>query len=247
MSEKKEDKKAAEKGEKGKEAAATTPEDEAKQKKKKLLIMAIGGVVAVGAIGGGAAMFLGKKKAEPAAAEVADHGAPKKPDEHSAEKKPDEHAAEKKPDEHSAEKKPDEHAAEKKPDEHGAPADAKDAHGKEVVKGGEGAGTTDAAPDFGQTYSFSPFNINLGNPMDSHYARMEVTVEFFGGPEQEGELKKRLPQLRDGIVSVASKKSREFLLGPDGKDQLRLEIKNRLNQYMTRKIENVYITDILIE
>jgi flagellar basal body-associated protein FliL len=46
---------------------------------------------------------------------------------------------------------------------------------------------------------------------------------------------------------VTARKTREFLLGPDGKDQLRLEIKNRINQYMSKKIENVYITDILIE
>ncbi len=234
MSEKKEEKKAPEKG---KEAAAATPEDEAKQKKKKLLIMAIGGVVGVAAIGGGAAMFLGKKKAEPAATEAGAHGPEKKADEHAAENKTDEHAADKKPDEHAADKKADEHAPDKKAD----------AHGKESEKGSDASGGSDSAPDFGQTYSFAAFNINLGNPMDSHYARMEVTVEFFGGAEQEGEIKKRLPQLRDAIVSVASKKSREFLLGPDGKDQLRLEIKNRLNQYMTRKIENVYITDILIE
>jgi len=242
MSEKKEEKKAPEKG---KEAAApATPEDEAKQKKKKLLIMAIGGVVGVAAIGGGAAMFLGKKKAEPAATEAGAHGPEKKADEHAAENKADEHAADKKADEHAAEKKADAPA-----DGHAAaPApDAKGGHGKEPEKGTEGSGGTDSAPDFGQTYSFAAFNINLGNPMDNHYARMEVTVEFFGGSEQEGEIKKRLPQLRDAIVSVASKKSREFLLGPDGKDQLRLEIKNRLNQYMTRKIENVYITDILIE
>ncbi len=238
MSEKKEEKKAPEKG---KEAAApATPEDEAKKKKKKLLIMAIGGVVGVAAIGGGAAMFLGKKKAEPVATEAGAHGPEKKADEHAAENKPDEHGAEKKPEEHSAEKK-----ADGKGDGH-AP-DAKGGQVKEPEKGTEGSGGSDSAPDFGQTYSFAAFNINLGNPMDNHYARMEVTVEFFGGSEQEGEIKKRLPQLRDAIVSVASKKSREFLLGPDGKDQLRLEIKNRLNQYMTRKIENVYITDILIE
>ena len=231
MSEKKEEKKAPEKG---KEAAApATPEDEAKKKKKKLLIMAIGGVVGVAAIGGGAAMFLGKKKAEPVATEAGAHGPEKKADEHAAENKPDEHGAEKK--------------ADAPVDGNTAAPDAKGGHGKEPEKGTEGSGGTDSAPDFGQTYSFAAFNINLGNPMDNHYARMEVTVEFFGGSEQEGEIKKRLPQLRDAIVSVASKKSREFLLGPDGKDQLRLEIKNRLNQYMTRKIENVYITDILIE
>lgn len=228
MSEKKEEKKAPEKG---KEAAAATPEDEAKKKKKKLLIMAIGGVVGVASIGGGAAMFLGKKKAEPATAEA---GA---------------QSPEKKAEEQAAENKTDEPGVEKKAAANGdgpAPA-AKDAQVKGAEKEGEASGGSDSAPDFGQTYSFAAFNINLGNPMDNHYARMEVTVEFFGGSEQEGEIKKRLPQLRDAIVSVASKKSREFLLGPDGKDQLRLEIKNRLNQYMTRKIENVYITDILIE
>lgn len=225
MSEKKEEKKAPEKG---KEAAAATPEDEAKQKKKKLLILAIGGVVGVAAIGGGAAMFLGKKKVEPAATEAGAPGPEKKAEEPATDKKPDEQA----PDKNSDKPTPDKKA---------------ETQGKESEKAGETSGGSDSAPDFGQTYSFAAFNINLGNPMDSHYARMEVTVEFFGGPEQEGEIKKRLPQLRDAIVSVASKKSREFLLGPDGKDQLRLEIKNRLNQYMTRKIENVYITDILIE
>lgn len=246
MADKKEEKKAADKG---KDGAAATPEDEAKKKKKKLLIMAIGGVVLAGAIGGGAMMFLGKKKAAPAPGAPAGEAL-------------------------EGEKKPDgEHGGEKKEGDAGEPADGKKAEGADAQGGdkkegaaagaqsgekkadagsggdkkdGEGE-SSDSAPDFGQTYSFAPFNINLGNPMDNHYARMEVTVEFFGGPEQESELKKRLPQLRDAIVSVASKKSREFLLGPDGKDQLRLEIKNRLNQYMTRKIENVYITDILIE
>ena len=231
MSEKKEEKKAPEKG---KEAAApATPEDEAKKKKKKLLIMAIGGVVGVAAIGGGAAMFLGKKKAEPVATEANAQGPKKEGDEPAADKKADENTAEKK--------------ADAPGDGNTAAPDAKGGQAKEPEKGTDGSGGSDSAPDFGQTYSFAAFNINLGNPMDNHYARMEVTVEFFGGSEQEGEIKKRLPQLRDAIVSVASKKSREFLLGPDGKDQLRLEIKNRLNQYMTRKIENVYITDILIE
>jgi len=101
--------------------------------------------------------------------------------------------------------------------------------------------------DFGQTFSFAPFHLNLGNPIDNRYVRLEVAVEYMGGPEQQEEFKRRLPQLRDAVVSVTSRKTREFLLGPDGKDQLRLEIKNRLNQYMSKKVENVFITDILIE
>ena len=173
MSEKKEEKKAPEKG---KEAAApATPEDEAKKKKKKLLIMAIGGVVGVAAIGGGAAMFLGKKKAEPVATEANAQGPKKEGDEPAADKKADENTAEKK--------------ADAPVDGNTAAPDAKGGQAKEPEKGTEGSGGSDSAPDFGQTYSFAAFNINLGNPMDNHYARMEVTVEFFGGSEQEGEIK----------------------------------------------------------
>ncbi len=74
-----------------------------------------------------------------------------------------------------------------------------------------------------------------------------MAIEYKGGAEQLKEIEGRLPQLRDAIISVASRKTREFLLGPDGKDQLRLEVLNRINQYMTRKVEAVYITDMIIE
>lgn len=232
------DKKEGGKGGEKKEETPLTPEEEAKKKKKKLLIMAIGGVVLIGAIGGAAAVFLTKKKPAPddpgaamteSASETADSEAEGQVE---STAKAGVNNTEGSQGGADSDKKEAEASADSKK--------AKDPTGDDNKEG-------DAAPDFGQTYAFAPFNVNLGNPLDNHYARMEVTVEFFGGSEQEGEIKKRLPQLRDAIVSVASKKSREFLLGPDGKDQLRLEIKNRLNQYMKRKIENVYITDILIE
>ena len=100
---------------------------------------------------------------------------------------------------------------------------------------------------FGDTYSFRTFNLNLGNPLENHFVRFDVALEYGGGEAQKLEIEKRLPQLRDAVVSVASRKSREFLLGPDGKDQLRREILIRVNRYMSQPIEAVYITDMLIE
>jgi flagellar basal body-associated protein FliL len=49
------------------------------------------------------------------------------------------------------------------------------------------------------------------------------------------------------VVGVVSRKSREYLLSPDGKDQLRLELRNKINSYLDKKIETVFITDILID
>jgi len=222
MAEKKDEKKEAEKG------AELTPEAAAaKKKKKKLIIIAAAGLVGVAGIGGGAAFFLGKGK-KPAAG-------------HAEEKKPD--------DGHGGEKKADAgHAEEKKPDDgHGGEKKADDGHG-----GGEKTDKdkgTKAPLDigFGKTMPLAPFHLNLGNPVDNRYVRLEIAIEYGENPDIEAELKARMPQLRDAIVSVTRKKSREFLLGPDGTDQLRLEIKNRVNQFMKKPIDNVYVTDILIE
>ena len=89
--------------------------------------------------------------------------------------------------------------------------------------------------------------MNLGNPLENHYLRLEIAVEYDCEAITRAEFDKRLPQLRDAAIAVTSRKSREFLLGPDGKTQLRKEIFNRLNQYMNHKVDDIYITDILIE
>jgi flagellar protein FliL len=106
---------------------------------------------------------------------------------------------------------------------------------------------TAAVRDVGQMYTMKNFNLNLGNPLENHYIRLEIAIEYMGGEEQKAELESRQPQLRDAVVSVVSRKTREFLLGPDGKDQLRREILIRINRVMTRPVQAVYITDILIE
>ena len=101
--------------------------------------------------------------------------------------------------------------------------------------------------NFAKVYKFAPFHLNLGNPLENRYIRLELAVEYKGGDLQKAELESKNPRLRDAVITVTSRKSREFLLGPDGKDQLRKEILNKVNQYLDKKVENVYITDIIIE
>lgn len=101
--------------------------------------------------------------------------------------------------------------------------------------------------EFGDTINLKPFNINLGNPLENRYVRLELSFEYKGRDSQRQEIERRMPQLRDAIISVTGKKSREFLLSADGKDQLRKELLIVVNRYMSRPIEAVYITDILID
>jgi flagellar protein FliL len=111
-----------------------------------------------------------------------------------------------------------------------------------VVKKTENTGI-----NFGCTHTFKTFNLNLGNPLENRYIRMELSIEFGCNEETDKEIKRRLPQLEDAIIGVTRRKTREFLLGPDGLTQLRKEIRNRVNHFMSKPINDVYITDILIE
>jgi len=138
----------------------------------------------------------------------------------------------------------------------GEPSEATDGGTPDAAASGDkpadGGTAAEAAPEtgqagMGQTYKFKTFHLNLGNPIENHYVRLEVALSFDGGEKQQAEIESRSAQLRDAIVSIASRKTREFLLGPDGKDQLRRELLIRINRFMDRPINAVYITDILIE
>lgn len=195
--------------------------------KKKLLIIIIAAILLLGGVGGGAAFFLmgsGDKPETPAAqssSESSGDGEAKEADGSESE---------------DGANSGDEGEGEKE-GEDGNKKEKKD-------KENEGAST---GVNFGATYTFKPFHLNLGNPLENRYLRLEIAVEFKQGETQKLEIEARLPQLRDAVIAVASRKTREFLLGPDGKDQLRLEILTRINQYMDMKIESVFITDLLIE
>lgn len=207
-----------------------SPEEAAKKKKKKLLLFAIIGAIVLLGGGAGAFVFLskGKKdhKEEEISKESAEHGEAKK-DEHG-----DGHGEAKK-DEHGG----DAHGEVKK-DEHGNPIKDDKAAGDKKVE---------SNIDFGETYKMQTFNLNLGNALENRYIRIEISLEYKGGAEQKKEIDVRLPQLRDAIIGILQRKTREFLLSPDGKESLRKELLIRINRYMTKKIESVYITDLLIE
>lgn len=253
----------AENDKKEKAAPAESGDDESSSKKKRKLIVLIG--VAVVAIGGGLGAFFMLKGKSPApqgheASKEPEHGKSNEAEsKDSKEPAADAHGKSKEASAHGEDKEKDskegKHGAEDKKDEAAESGHGKDAKsGKEGAEHGEGSSKKDGKEtkaeeniSFGRTYTFKPFHLNLGNPLENRYIRLEIAVEFLGGESQQKELTARETQLRDAIISVTSRKTREFLLSPDGKDQLRLEILNQLNQYMDKKLERVFITEILIE
>lgn len=147
-------------------------------------------------------------------------------------------------------------SAEGEAGEAAAPGEEGAEEGSAAGPDGETAGAgaqTAAAPDdetgaaFGCTFPLKPFHLNLGNPLENRYLRLEIAIEYKCSEEHKLELEKRTPQLRDAVIGITSKKTREFLLGPDGKAQLRKEVVTRVNHYMDTKVDDVFITDILIE
>ena len=202
---------------------APTEEGGGKKKRSKLIIIIAAAVVVLLSGGGAAAFFLmgGSGDQEMAAKDGAESPSP------------DEGGGEE-----MAKENPEPDAeGEKKTEEKAKPKSA-----AEALMGG-----SQVDIDFGCTVTMKPFNLNLGNPLENRFIRLEVAVEYQCDDSTEQEINRRNPQLRDAVVAVVSRKTREFLLSPDGKDQLRLEILNRVNHYMSRNIDNVYITDILIE
>ena len=207
--------------------AEQTPEAAAAAgKKKRLLMFIIGGVVAIAGVGGGLAAFLAGGKEPKSGEEAGEAG--------EAGGHEDKHGDKK------AEGKEDKHGDKKDEGKNDKHAEKKD------TKSDNKAGKIDGV-DFGCTMPLQAFHLNLGNPLENRYIRLEITIEYNCSEELKAEMDKRLPQLRDAVIHVTTRKTREFLLGPDGKEQLRKEIENRINQYMTKKIDNIFITDILIE
>jgi len=221
------------------EKAELSPEDAAaKAKKRKLLVLIIAGVVLTAGIGGGLAAFLAGGSASKMAAKTGE-GEKKEAEGEKKEAEKKEGEGEKKEGEKKeAEKKEGE--GEKKEGE------KKEAEKKEADK--KDAKTTKLeGVDFGCTLPLQAFHLNLGNPLENRYIRLEIALEYGCNDETKAEIEKRLPQLRDAVIAVTTRKTREFLLGPDGKEQLRKEIHNRINHYMSHKVDDVFITDILIE
>ena len=112
---------------------------------------------------------------------------------------------------------------------------------KGMVSGGGKSPETSAAA----IHKMDPFLVNLADPGQLRYLKVTLHVET---PLAGEEYEKRLPQLRDSVLSILSSKYFKDILTSEGKNVLREEIKEKMNQLLVEtKVRNIYFTEFVIQ
>jgi flagellar FliL protein len=91
------------------------------------------------------------------------------------------------------------------------------------------------------------FIVNIISDDNSHYLRTSLTIELSNQAAYD-ELNKRMPQIRDAILMLASSKTFEELYDVHGKKQLKAELLIELNEMLTKgEAVAVYFTDFVVQ
>ena len=94
-------------------------------------------------------------------------------------------------------------------------------------------------------HKMDPFLVNLADPGQLRYLKVTLHVET---PLKREEYEKRLPQFRDSVLSILSSKQFKDISTPEGKNVLRGEIKEKINQIVAEaKVQNIYFTEFVIQ
>jgi flagellar FliL protein len=127
------------------------------------------------------------------------------------------------------ETKPDAHAA--STGEHGASG-----HGEEKKS------------EESKVFSMDQMTVNLANPggQSLKFARVNISFEA-SNADALGELKERLPLVRNTIIDLFNSKRAGDLSTNEGRNNLREQIKNEINNQLNKgKVKDVYFTNFVI-
>ncbi|MBX2987607.1 MAG: flagellar basal body-associated FliL family protein [Bdellovibrionaceae bacterium] len=97
----------------------------------------------------------------------------------------------------------------------------------------------------GKVIPLESFIVNLAGSKGRKIARVNMELELQGDQVAE-EIEKRKAQIRDIIIITLSSKTYEEVSSREGKDNLRGEIKDTINNFLTKgKIKNVFFTEFI--
>jgi len=99
----------------------------------------------------------------------------------------------------------------------------------------------------GYIYNMEPFVVNLADQGRPRYLKVRMSIESQQMKVNE-EYEKRLPQLRDTILTVLSNKTFGEISDSEGKKKLREEIILKLNRLLWGfQVKTVYFTEFIIQ
>jgi len=111
------------------------------------------------------------------------------------------------------------------------------------VPGTPAAGT--AAPQY--FYTLDTFIVNLADEGGTRYLKVDMTLAL-SNKEVEKEIEKKLPLIRDAIITVISNKYYQDIATPAGKLALKREIMARVNMLLTTgKVIDIFFTDFVVQ
>jgi len=99
----------------------------------------------------------------------------------------------------------------------------------------------------GPIYPLDTFIVNLADKGGKRYLRITIDLEL-DGKELESEITKRLPQVRDSILTILPTKRFEDISSAKGKTALRDQMLERINGMLARgQITNIYFKEFVIQ
>lgn len=95
--------------------------------------------------------------------------------------------------------------------------------------------------------AFFPMETFVLNLDEGRFIRLQVQLEFFG-PDISKRFYARTIPLRDALISLITGKKSEGLLSDKGKEDLRGEIRDRINEILRKEeVKKVYFTQFVIQ
>ncbi|MCD8492050.1 MAG: flagellar basal body-associated FliL family protein [Geovibrio sp.] len=100
----------------------------------------------------------------------------------------------------------------------------------------------------GELYPMESFVVNLADPGGSRYLRVTLQLELTAVKGLKDEIDKRVPQIRDVIITILSSKRYEEINSAQGKMIMKQQIMRRINSLLAAgQIANVYVTEFVIQ
>ena len=99
----------------------------------------------------------------------------------------------------------------------------------------------------GPIFPLDTFIVNLADKGGKRYLRITIVLEL-DSEELESEIKKRLPQVRDSILTVLPTKRFEDISSAKGKTMLRDQMLERINSFLARgQLTNIYFKEFVVQ
>jgi flagellar FliL protein len=118
-----------------------------------------------------------------------------------------------------------------------APAEG---HGEGGKEGGHGGGALS-----GSIVPLDTFIVNL--QVKGSFLKTTIQLEF-GEPGQPHTLESDMPKVRDAVIRIMSGKTAQEILSVEGKEKLREEVKDGVNNAMgSEDVVNVYFTEFIVQ